>query len=132
MTEALYALLSEIEGLKAERDVVAEIAEERERQRSTEGWMTAHDDEHDRYQMAQAAATYALAAAWPDEAERYVMDYRGEGQCGGDHQSTPYELFKHWPWSETWWKPKNRRRDLVRAGALIVAEIERLDRKAAK
>lgn len=28
-----------------------------------------------------------------------------------------------------WWKPTNRRRDLVKAAALILAEIERLDRK---
>jgi hypothetical protein len=34
-----------------------------------------------------------------------------------------------WPWSREWWKPRNSRRDLVRAAALIVAEIERVDRK---
>lgn len=33
-----------------------------------------------------------------------------------------------WPWNGRWWKPTNRRRDLIKAGALIVAEIERLDR----
>lgn len=38
----------------------------------------------------------------------------------------------HWPWSREWWKPKNPRRDLVKAGALIVAEIERLDRLEAQ
>lgn len=32
--------------------------------------------------------------------------------------------------SRDWWKPKDRRRNLVKAGALIVAEIERLDRLA--
>jgi hypothetical protein len=34
-----------------------------------------------------------------------------------------------WPqgWAG-WWKPKLRRENLVRAGALIIAEIERLDR----
>lgn len=36
-----------------------------------------------------------------------------------------------WPWDESWWKPTNRRRDLVKAGALILAEIERLDRAEA-
>ena len=35
-----------------------------------------------------------------------------------------------WPWDSGWWKPKNRRHDLVRAAALVVAEIERLDRKS--
>lgn len=34
-----------------------------------------------------------------------------------------------WPWPSKWWKPKSQRRDLVRAGALILAEIERLDRQ---
>ena len=33
-----------------------------------------------------------------------------------------------WPWVRRWWKPTDRRRDLVKAGALILAEIERLDR----
>lgn len=36
-----------------------------------------------------------------------------------------------WAWHSRWWKPKDRRCNLVRAGALIVAEIERLDRAAA-
>ncbi|MEB3421767.1 hypothetical protein VK682_24660 [Salipiger manganoxidans] len=35
-----------------------------------------------------------------------------------------------WPWDRKWWKPTTPRRDLVKAGALIVAEIERLDRAA--
>lgn len=35
-----------------------------------------------------------------------------------------------WPWDAKWWKPKNTRRDLVRAGALIVAELERMDRES--
>lgn len=33
-----------------------------------------------------------------------------------------------WPWDREWWKPKDRRRNLVRAAALLIAEIERLDR----
>jgi len=36
-----------------------------------------------------------------------------------------------WTWERAWWKPTTRRRDLVKAGALILAEIERLDRAAA-
>jgi hypothetical protein len=35
---------------------------------------------------------------------------------------------QQWPWLSKWWKPKDRRRDLVRAAALVIAEIERLDR----
>jgi hypothetical protein len=39
-----------------------------------------------------------------------------------------------WPssWSRTWWKPSGGRRDLVKACALMVAEIERRDRAQAK
>ncbi len=36
-----------------------------------------------------------------------------------------------WPWDEQWWKPSTARRDLVKACALALAEIERLDRAAA-
>ena len=33
-----------------------------------------------------------------------------------------------WPWERDWWKPVDNRRDLVRAGALISAELDRMDR----
>lgn len=35
-----------------------------------------------------------------------------------------------WPhsWASCWFKPTNRRRDLVKAAALLIAEIDRLDR----
>jgi hypothetical protein len=87
------------------RDVVAE----RERQKSVEGWTPEHDDAHPDGDLAQAAACYA-APRFHSNTELKV------GPIG-------------WPWSWEWWKPKDRRRDLVRAGALILAEIERLDRK---
>jgi len=94
-------------GAQAARDVLAE----RERQKSVEGWTEAHDEGHDTYQLARVAAAYALNAGYPKS-----------------HAVPP--LF--WPWEQDWWKPKDRRRDLVRAGALIIAEIERLDRAALK
>jgi hypothetical protein len=31
-----------------------------------------------------------------------------------------------WPWDKVWW-PSDRRRNLVKVGALILAEIERID-----
>jgi hypothetical protein len=60
-------------------------------------------------EMARAAATYAMVGS------AGVID-RGDGAP------------TTWPWSAQWWKPSDRRRDLVKAGALILAEIERLDR----
>lgn len=88
-----------------------DIAAERRRQVEAEGWTTEHDDTHANGEMAQAAGCYALHAGLPESAQ--VPD-----------GISPMD----WPWDTKWWKPKDRRRDLVRAGALIVAEIERLDR----
>lgn len=92
---------------------LTDILRKRVRQQAVEGWTLEHDDAHSRGEMAMAAAAYA------------VSDKMRE--AGRD----PY-LALLWPWSMEWWKPKDRRRDLVRAGALILAEIERLDRAAAK
>lgn len=35
-----------------------------------------------------------------------------------------------WPWDIAWWKPRTQRENLIRAAALIISEIERLDRAA--
>lgn len=91
-----------------------DIAAERRRQIDTEGWTVEHDDEHDAGQLASAAACYALAA---------VMD---------SPSANDTTCARYWPWERKWWKPTDRRRNLVKAGALIVAEIERLDRLSAK
>jgi hypothetical protein len=38
-----------------------------------------------------------------------------------------------WPWAEKWWKPsEDQVRNLVKAGALIAAEIDRIQRLKAK
>jgi hypothetical protein len=95
---------------QAARDVLAE----RQRQVETEGWTPAHDDQHDDGDLARAAACYA---------KRSARLYRGIV----DLEPPPGD----WPWEGRWWKPKDARRDLVRAGALILAEIERLDRSEA-
>lgn len=89
---------------------IADIASERQRQMSHEGWTTEHDDQHDCGELALAAAAYAHWAGKGNEAR----------------SESPRPAF--WPWSMLWWKPTTLRRDLVKAGALIVAEIERLDR----
>lgn len=102
------------------RDVLAE----RSRQIEVEKWTPEHDSEHADYSLAQAAAAYAFGAA-VDEAKRAVMDEFGPGGMTA-------EIRQVWPksWAIGWFKPRNRRADLVKAGALILAEIERLDRAA--
>lgn len=79
------------------------IKAERERQMSVEGWTEKHDDEHVNNELALAAACYA------------VPDVFSQG---------------YWPptWDLSWYKSTTRIRDLVKAGALIAAEIDRLQR----
>lgn len=96
----------------ASRDVLAE----RERQISVEGWTPRRDDRYDTGEMAAAAAAYAQHAA---------LQAAG---AQGDALHIPY--IETWPWARKWWKPSDARRNLVKAGALILAEIERLDRAA--
>lgn len=92
------------------------ILQERRRQALEEGWSAAHDDKHKRFQLTKAAVSYAEAVANPDEwaAERGL-------------KPAPYH---DWPWAKKWWKPsEDPIRNLVKAGALIAAEIDRLKRK---
>ena len=99
---------------------VEAIAAERRRQIEAEGWTTEHDDTHTRGEMAAAAGVYALAAASQND-YRFVLI----GSPVNDCLAGAMEL---WPWEKSWFKPTDRRRDLVKAGALIAAEIDRLDR----
>lgn len=114
-------LLAEITALQAKvGGAIGDIADERRRQIDAEGWTPEHDDEHGDGEMADAAACYAATS------DLFAADLIDEGQ--------PDSMIVYrsvWPWDAEWWKPKDRRRDLVRAAALIVAEIERIDRKAA-
>ncbi|UYW34429.1 hypothetical protein [Methylorubrum extorquens] len=92
---------------EAAKDVLAE----RHRQGKVEGWTTESDDQYAYWEMTRAAVCYAQQSAEPKKVE--------EG-------SAPYG----WPWHSSWWKPTTPRRNLVKAGALILAEIERIDRAA--
>ncbi|MFP8739184.1 MULTISPECIES: ead/Ea22-like family protein [Enterobacter cloacae complex] len=114
---AAEALLDELEAKDkriAELEVLAfnpallDVISERQRQRAVEGWTSEHDDAYQNSELADAAACYAINA-------------HNQGF------STP----AHWPWAPDWWKQSGPRRDLVKAGALILAEIERIDRAAA-
>jgi len=100
------------------------IQEERERQRSQENWTPSHDDAHQEGQLAKAAACYAfIAGASPAKRENEVY-HRNSPEI----VSSLSIVYRTWPWKWKWWKPKTRERDLIRAGALIIAELERLER----
>jgi hypothetical protein len=98
---------------------------ERFRQVESEGFDRSHDDQHDDFSMAKAASVYA-ACATVGAADRAVMDQFGL-------TGVPGKLQELWPlsWDISWLKPVSRRRDLVKAAALLIAEIERLDRSGA-
>lgn len=81
-----------------------DVGAERRRQIEAEGWTPEHDDAHDKGEMAFAAIAYLMAAVNPNAA------------------------YAWWPWSLEWFKPGSIRRMLVKAAALIIAEIERRDR----
>ncbi len=94
---------------------VEQIAIERLRQQTEEGYDAAHDAEHVGDDLALAAACYALPP--------YVRGVRMNGE-GPDMQA------RLWP--SNWdFKPVDRVRDLVKAGALIAAEIDSLQRRRA-
>lgn len=104
------------------------IAEERERQISQEGWTPAHDDTHSNREMAAAAAGYL---------EHYVhrswlIDPRNKMHGYADPERYREDAAEDiWPddWAD-WWKPKDMLSDLVRAGALVAAEIDRRQRES--
>ena len=94
-------------------DGVSLIAAERLRQVNGEDWTQAHDDEHTDGSLVEAAVAYARYG----DATRFNRE-------ANPHYGPP----ACWPWDASWWKPANRIRSLVKAGALIAAEIDRLIR----
>lgn len=116
--------LARLEGAAA-RDVLAERA----RQVEAEGWTPEHDDAHQNREMAVAAGCYAIFAAGTEDG-RAATDLPGRYTVDGKPIKAFFAWQNVWPWDRSWWKPTSPRRDLVKAGALILAEIERLDRTA--
>lgn len=95
------------------------IAEERQRQIDEEGWTSKHDDSHTSFSLTRAAICYAARAIGI--------------QC---FESITPTRKRHvyqdlWPWEGKWDKRKQHGvlKCLVIAGALIAAEIDRLQRK---
>lgn len=88
---------------------MAIVIAERDRQREVEGYDPHHDDDHGDGSILAAARCY--------------LDHvRGVGST-----SVPSD----WPWEPAMWKPKDRAKALAKAGALALAEAERLRRAGA-
>lgn len=87
------------------------ITAERMRQVRIEGWTPEHDDEHIAAELGRAALAYLTCAI---------------NQTGWDNHGSGARA---WPWHHDSWKPSDDPiRNLVKAGALIAAEIDRLQR----
>jgi hypothetical protein len=84
-----------------------DVIEARINQIFKHGYTPQHDAKLKDGELARAGACYALKGA---DAEIQ---------------------FGQWPWADDVWEPKDRRTNLVNAAALIVAEIEKMDHKAA-
>jgi hypothetical protein len=76
------------------------ITAERQRQVEVEGYSAEHDREHGSRSLEAAALAYFRCA---------------DGSA---------EMPPDWPWAPQWWKPKDRMRNLIRAGALLQAAGE--------
>lgn len=99
---------------------MTDVMNERQRQIEAEGYNAAHDDTHagDRG-LARAAVCYAKHYI----RRQWVFEERPENY---KDEAAPND----WPWSDAAWKPKNPRRDLIRAAALLIAQIDQMDRAA--
>jgi len=80
------------------------IAEEKTRLLSVAGRMPTGDRSDELGEIGQAARCYF--------------------RCAGPDKIAPMQ----WPWDDKYWKPGNRRDNLVASGALVRIEIERLQR----
>lgn len=86
------------------------IARERAEQVSREGWTASHDDRHRCGEMVISAVRYAMHDLPRQKVLRSAAN-------------------RAWCWGSCWWKPSvDPIRNLTKAGALIAAEIDRLQR----
>jgi|JI10StandDraft_1071094.scaffolds.fasta_scaffold11442_11 hypothetical protein len=96
--------IAQTQGLtRAASDVLAE----RQRQIDVKGWTPEHDDEHVDGSLSVAALAFL----------DWIHGVYPEGFA-------PFS----WPWNPSAFKPEDRRTALCKAAALLLAEIERLDR----
>lgn len=94
------------------------IADERARQISAEGWTEENDDRYESGELIDGAASYICAAR-----------KRARGESEAMLCSMAEAAMIPWPWEDCWWKPsEDNKRNLVKAGALIAAELDRIQR----
>lgn len=102
------------------------ITEERQRQISIEDYDAHHDSYHSPRELIQAADTYLESADLTLRSKEF-------SPSNAWHQTNlPFyrnEIKRTWPWGQESFKPTTDIRDLIKAGALIAAVIDRLQMK---
>jgi hypothetical protein len=91
---------------------INDVIAERKRQINVKGYEEKHDQQHTDFSLTKAAICYAE-----------IVHHNKDNYMTGDFSLPDLD----WPWAAEHLKPKSPRRDLVRAAALLIAEIERLD-----
>lgn len=94
------------------------IAEERQRQIEVEGYSKEHDSQHKVSEFIEAANSYTESAV------AYAL--KDEGAINDALTNLLQYLKKSFVWGYDAFKPTNCLRDLIKAGALIAAAIDRL------
>lgn len=95
---------------------LVDVLAERRRQIDLEGYTTERDDQYVNGELSEAAAAYAF---WSFTSRLLPPNRKLEPPAS-------------WPWDREHWKPTTQRHMLIKAGALILAELERLDRQQAR
>lgn len=103
-------------------DAVRDVLAERRRQVEVEGYTLTHDDEHTCGELGLAAALYALPYAASAGGKKLLSQDDFIGLKMALEIGCEFTTAKPEP---------DARRRLVKAGALILAEIERIDRAKA-
>ena len=99
------------------------IADERKRQIDVEGYSQQHDSQHNASEFIYAAISYIESAKVGVNCQE--MGHTNENVIM--MRKNDKRLF--FPWGEANFKPTTNIRDLVKAGALIAATIDRLQFK---
>lgn len=102
---------------------LVDVMNERDRQVNEEHFAADRDDQYVKGELAQAAASYTVHSI-------VIATLRAQGMPLDKIEMTARQggTPRTWPWDANWWKPTDQRRNLVKAAALLIAELERLDR----
>lgn len=110
--------------------IVEDLAAERLRQINGEGYSLDHDDRYVMGELEMGAAAYAMAASFetPENRAHFITGWPD----GTIHPLTGEALptaGQVWPFEGIYFRPTTPRRDLEKAGAMIIAAIGRMDRR---